>query len=581
MKKNIVKVINVLNKSLILYSKLILLLLLILFNYKNALCKTIIVPEIFQTIQGAIDNSENGDIVIIKNGTYSGKGNYNIDFKGKKITIQSESGYENCIIDCQENGRGFIFKSGENNDSVLTEITIINGKHLLGGGGIYCESSSPTISKCFINNCSTEDDSVLDDDFGGGGICCINSSPKIIECIIDNNILRKYKNGGGGIFCYGSSPEIKKCQIINNKSYRDSINGGGGIYLENNSSPIIFNCIINNNLTTGRGGGIYIRDKSSPIIKNCIISGNQADDGGGLNSSISSPIIVNCTIVKNRADSKGGGLETGSNYNNVTPQVFNTIFWGNFPNQVEIVYYTSGYLEVNPVIKYSLVQGGFTGVNGYNGENIINEDPVFIDYANNDFHLHSNSPCIDLGTFENAPSTDIENINRPQGGKIDIGAYEFDKGDTNQNNSTYNATGVWNYSILNINNNCPEEIGKPESGEMEISQNANSVNVNYEEKTYSGFVMDSNYETSMSDIYNNGTRSESLNFQLSSSTIASGSFNGSWSNGSFSCQWSGNFTASKKSSNGNTNPTPSNNKSNDDGGGCFISIIRIEMNGDK
>jgi len=501
MKQNIQKETSALNKNLILYSKLTLLVLLILFNYQNVLSKTTVVPENFQTIQDAVDNSQNGDIVVIKNGTYTGEGNFNIDFKGKKITIQSESGYETCIIDCQENGRGFIFKSGENNDSVLSEITIMNGKHHLGGGGIYCESSSPTINKCFIYNCSTGDSSIVDDDFGGGGICCINSSPKIIECIIDSNILRKYKNGGGGIFCYGSSPEIRSCTIINNKSYEDMTDGGGGFYLENNSSPIIFNCIINNNLTLGRGGGMYIRDNSSPVLTNCIISENQADNGGGLYSSISSPKIINCTIVKNRADSSGGGLETGSNYSNVTPQIINTIFWGNFPDQINIVYYVSYGLEVNPEIKDSLIQGGFTGVNGYMGENIINENPMFIDYSNNDFHLQSNSPCIDLGTFENAPSTDIENIPRPQGGQIDIGAYEYDKGNTNPNDSTYNATGIWSYLILNINNNCPEDIGKPESGEMDISQNANSVIVNYEDKTYSGYVIDSYYDTSMSDNY--------------------------------------------------------------------------------
>ena len=229
--------------------------------------------------------------------------------------------------------------------------------------------------------------------------------------------------------------------------------------------------------------------------------------------------------------------------------------------------------SIKAVIQFSNINGGYSG-SGY-----IDINPQFEDMDNNDYTLKSNSPCIDSGTPLDI-NYDLNGIYRPQGSKYDIGAYEYDKGNTNQNNSTiYNATGTWNYSILNITNNCPEDIGKPESGEMEISQNANSVIVNYEEKTYSGLVTNSNYETSMNDIYNNGTRFESLSFQLSSDTQASGSFSGSWSNVSFSCQWSGQFTAIKKSSNtGNTNPTPSNINTNsngdDGGGGCFISTIQ-------
>jgi len=51
-------------------------------------------------------------------------------------------------------------------------------------------------------------------------------------------------------------------------------------------------------------------------------------------------------------------------------------------------------------------------------------DPRFADPDSFDFHLKAGSPAIDAGVADRAPETDFEGKPRPQGGKIDIGAYE-------------------------------------------------------------------------------------------------------------------------------------------------------------
>jgi hypothetical protein len=56
----------------------------------------------------------------------------------------------------------------------------------------------------------------------------------------------------------------------------------------------------------------------------------------------------------------------------------------------------------------------------------INGNPLFVDPANNNFHLQSGSPAKDAGY--NTSSTvvrDFDGIPRPQGPAVDIGAFEY------------------------------------------------------------------------------------------------------------------------------------------------------------
>jgi hypothetical protein len=55
----------------------------------------------------------------------------------------------------------------------------------------------------------------------------------------------------------------------------------------------------------------------------------------------------------------------------------------------------------------------------------INADPQFIDYTGNNYRVKNTSRAIDNGSSTYAPSVDIVNVSRPQGGRVDIGAYEY------------------------------------------------------------------------------------------------------------------------------------------------------------
>ncbi len=213
------------------------------------------VPSDYTTIQEAVDAAadKSNTTILVADGIYRGEGNRNIDFKGKAITVKSQNGPDNTIIDCERAGRGFIFNNKEGSDSILSGFTVLYGIPLglpdllysFGGGGIFC-SSSPVIENCIIKYNES------------GGIYIRNGSALIENCTITEN-----KSGnGGGIYLLEGTPTISKCVISKNialaQGLEPTVAGGGGIFCHNNTvAPKIVNCIIANNVTVGSGGGIH------------------------------------------------------------------------------------------------------------------------------------------------------------------------------------------------------------------------------------------------------------------------------------------------------------------------------------
>jgi hypothetical protein len=308
---------------------------------------TVYVPDDFDRIQEAIDVCIDGDTVIVRDGTYTGDGNRDIDFWGKAIVVMSENGPEVTIIDCEGDSldphRGFYFHNGEDSRSVVQGFTIMNG-YVVGswpqnsGGGMFnYEGSSPTITNCtFIGNTATN----------GGGMCNQYSSPKVTNCTFIGNTAAV----GGGICCiWYSSPTITGNTISGN--------------------------------TASDGGGMW-NDASSPTVTNCIFSENTAGTNGGgmLNRDFSGPTVTNCTFSGNSAGLYGGGMYNRSN-SNLT--LNNCILWGDLPDEI----YNGSY----PTVTYSNVQGGYVG------EGNIDADPLFVTFHGFDYLLNRGSPCIDAG----------------------------------------------------------------------------------------------------------------------------------------------------------------------------------------
>jgi hypothetical protein len=219
------------------------------------------VPGDYATIQAAIDNASDGDTVVVEPGTYTGPGNRDIDFGGKRLVLMSLTGPEQTIIDCQgssaERHRGFIFQSGED-FAVIEGFSVING-------------------------------------FGS------------IEALIGET----NESVGGAVFCRNASrPQFRDCSF----SYNHADDRGGAVHLEDSDAGFK-NCrfVFNTVSAGGRGGALYI-DRSQPLVDACTFEDNGSDAvdqeagyGGAVFSSLASCVMTNCRFERNRADF-GGAL---------------------------------------------------------------------------------------------------------------------------------------------------------------------------------------------------------------------------------------------------------------------------------
>ncbi len=323
------------------------------------------VTEDHVTIQAAIDVAADHDWIFVADGTYTGEGNWNIDFSGKPIVLRSEHGSENCIIDCDGDDDGIIFSSGEGADSILDGFTIRNADD----NGIYCEATSPTIIRCRIENargdgiqCAAPDATQLSRPlikdckitacsgsgcyFWGQG----ETSPSIVGGVFS-------ENHSGGLWFMGSSGranisaslvadnfgaglrtsgfytelDIARCTITGNGrdggiyclggdlTIIDSLisgNSGWGITCVGNSHKAnASRCVIANNTTySGTGGGVRCGNDLGALFRNCTITRNSsASDlgGGGFYCFGPSTTFFNCILWENSAPMGSAGVVNG------------------------------------------------------------------------------------------------------------------------------------------------------------------------------------------------------------------------------------------------------------------------------
>jgi hypothetical protein len=214
------------------------------------------------------------------------------------------------------------------------------------------------------------------------------------------------RNGGGA---FGGT--LNNCTLDKNTTDCAPFRSGWDAYGGGAYGCTLNNCTLTGNsvVAWGRavGGGAI-----NCTLNNCMLTGNSADNdsldpsGEAYGGGTAYCTLNNCTVTENSIGVSVGHLFGGGAYASTLNNCI--VYFNNGPN-----YYCC-------TLNYSCTTPNPGGLG-----NITNA-PLFVDQASGNLRLQSNSPCINAGMNEFAPAgPDLDGNPRSVGGRVDIGAYEF------------------------------------------------------------------------------------------------------------------------------------------------------------
>ncbi len=421
-------------------------------------------------IQSAINVTENGDTVLVTNGTYAISST--IALTNATITVQSVNGAEGTIINAQNLCRGVYIRENSVFSSFTVSNALFNTKEEPGAGIavndglaenctiVHCEgkygaglfvSGNAEANYCIIRNNSAS--------HAGGGVIVseggvIKNSLIYYNEVTDLGHSTNLYYGGGGVLCYYGGL-IENCYISDNSSAKDA----GGIYIVGDGE--VQRCEIKNNVAAKNGGGIVC--ENGGFFQSCLITDNIASNGGGA-FILTNGILQNCTVSDNNSIN-GGGAFFSSGGNAVNSILF-------FNNALSGSNY---FVDGNASFFYCIAQPAISNIydDGGNATNL----PQFVNRPIDNYRLLQSSFSIDSGT--NLPGifqlVELDGNSRVSN-VVDRGAYElfaFPLPDIVMTSSPIAVTyDVSSYSFAGINN---EYV----TGDFQISNSVNGVVHNF------------------------------------------------------------------------------------------------------
>ncbi len=214
---------------------------------------------------------------------------------------------------------------------------------------------------------------------------CENAEPTIQHCWV-------HDCGWCAVYCSHANPRVENSWFYNNLA---------GFILDGGSNPVL----LLNYIEKSELDGVYAIDDSYPSLFNNLIAGNNR----GVYLLNAKSLMVNNTIVSNT----DWGVRVSSD---LLSQMINCIVWGN-GTDLEV-------LSANSLIAMNTCSSvEIPDVNPDSLDNIY-DNPEFL--TNNDYHLKSTSPCLDIGITGVVYWTeDLDGAPRLHNSEIDLGAYEW------------------------------------------------------------------------------------------------------------------------------------------------------------
>ncbi len=237
-------------------------------------------------------------------------------------------------------------------------------------------------------------------------------------------------SGDGGAGAWVKNGTISWCCITNNIGGENAVYGCGVSFSDGQGT--IDHCIVSDNRAevggTYYGGGIGGLNTVGPvIIDTCLVANNSlgsnsAGGGIGIKGEQLDCVIRNCTVADNVGSLHAGGIRlemTSSNHGRAV--VLNTIAVGNKLNGNE-----SNYAVNTDTIDVSGSGNCFFGLESETNSipNSLFGNPLFIDAANGNYRLGTNSNAANAGVSYSGIGVDLDGVNFAAAPSI--GCYEYD-----------------------------------------------------------------------------------------------------------------------------------------------------------
>ncbi len=349
-------------------------------------------PGDFPTVQAAISAADDGDVVIVDPGTWTGT----VNTLGKAITIRSTDPADPevvaaTVLDAGGAGTAVRIIFGEGPTTILDGLTITGGNGSLGGG-LEISLSDPVIRRCVITGNTASQ---------GGGVYLSVSDVLFDRCRFEGNSA----GDGGAVFADATGgARVVDSAIVGNTAAR-----GAGIR-STFAQLRVQGSEVAENEASDRGGA-YFGSNSRLRVVSSLIRDNVAPLGGAFRLEGDGVTARNATIVGNVATTEGFG-SVGSGFQ-AQPIFYNSIVRDNGPTPFD------GWLT--PFVRFSNFEGGAPGAGN------IDADPQFVDPMMGDYRIASGSPSRGAGADGRVPSYDFRDLAgdaRIQGATVDQGAFE-------------------------------------------------------------------------------------------------------------------------------------------------------------
>lgn len=240
------------------------------------------------TIGAALADASAGDAIVIADGVYA---EHDLDLAGRDLTIRSEHGADDCVIDCAYQGRAFLVAPKQGRDAQFIELTIRRGGSLtetMDGGAFNLVDASPTFRGCAFETCSVRG--------RGGAIYATGGAPAFLDCIFYRNSAHPsdmgYGGSGGAVMAMDSDTLIERCSFEDN-------DGGGAFYFIGGAARVT-QCMITHPTTSNASSFIVVGP--DVVITDCYVTGQM------MVAQVAKATVEGCTF---RGFSAGALLASG------------------------------------------------------------------------------------------------------------------------------------------------------------------------------------------------------------------------------------------------------------------------------